>query len=254
MMGATLSQGGRSGDREKFVRAPGLIGAVAIGIATVALTTVACESAHARTSAAHPLVVADITIDRDLDRSTVHLAWTADASNPEITGYRVAIDDQVACRIEAGESLCCVVDGVDPTAKIAVAVVTQAGVGAWVGFNHLPPPRPVDTLGWAAKLFAIVVCLVTVARSIRRMPQHHAITPFGAWAARTPEHGVITRSRWCSLRQRIRVVPECPGALPPLLALDVLSRGHGVADRGSQASDESMFNQARDGSLGLGSV
>jgi hypothetical protein len=170
MMGATLSRGDRSGDREKFVRAPGLIGAVAIGIATVALVAAACESAHARTSAAHPLVVADITIDRDLDRSTVHLAWTADASNPEITGYRVAIDDQVACRIEAGEC-------VDPTAKIAVAVVTQAGVGAWVGFNHLPPPRPVGTLGWAAKVLAIVACLVTVARGIRPhapTPRHHS--------------------------------------------------------------------------------
>ncbi len=200
MMAATLTRGGRRGQPNKSVRAPGLIAATAIGIATVALVAAACESAHARTNAphnppAHPLVVGGITIDRDLDRSTVRVAWTADASNAEIAGYRVAIDDQVACRIEAGESPCCVVDGVDPTATIAVAVVTQAGVGAWVGFNDLPPPRPVGTLGWAAKVLAIVACLVTVARGIRRPPQHHAINPVGAWAARTPEHGVITQSR-----------------------------------------------------------
>ena len=172
MMAATLTRGHRRGHRKKFSRRPGLIAATAIGIATVALIAAACESAHASTNAphsppAHPLVVGGTTIDRDFDRSTVRLAWTADASHAEITGYRVAIDDQTACRIEAGESLCCVVNGVDPTAKIAVAVVTQAGVGAWVGFNDLPPPRPVGTIGWAAKVFAIVVCLLTVARGLR---------------------------------------------------------------------------------------
>jgi hypothetical protein len=149
----------RRADRRHCIRASGLIVAVAILINTTSLAAAPLESLQASTSAphnppAHPLVVVSITTDPNPDHQTIHIAWTAphrdptDASHPTITGYRVAVDQHTACRIDADEPPCCVVDGVGVGSAIKVAVVTDSGVGPWVSEAAVTAPASTPPEPW----------------------------------------------------------------------------------------------------------
>lgn len=177
--------------RPPLIRASGLIVAIAIAILinSTSLAAAPVASAQASTSAphnppAHPLVVASITTDPNPDHQTIHIAWTAphrdptDAPHPTITGYRVAVDQHTACRIDADGPLCCVIDGVGVGSAIEVAVVTDAGVGPWVSEAAVtapastaptstppepwPPAHPVPAHGRLALVSLLLAMLAVV--------------------------------------------------------------------------------------------
>ena len=150
---------------------------VCVVLAVVGMATAETRPAHAEP--VHSLVVASLTVDRNPDHSSIRIAWRAPQSpavQSRITGYRVAVDDQVACHIDPQAPLCCLIDGTPPKAAIDVAVVTEAGLGPWVGVgDRVSPsaeasawvPYPVHATQRPVALLGIALWLLIAHRILR---------------------------------------------------------------------------------------
>ena len=150
---------------------------VFVVLAVVGMATAETRLAHAEP--VHSLVVASLTVDRDPDHRSIRIAWRAPQSaavKPRITGYRVAVDGQVACHIDPQAPLCCLIDGPPPKAAIDVAVVTEAGLGPWVGVGDrvspsaeasAPVPYPVPATYRPVALLVIALWLLIAHRILQ---------------------------------------------------------------------------------------
>ena len=150
---------------------------VFVVLAVVGMATAGPRLAHAEP--VHSLVVASLTVDRNPDHSSIRIAWRAPQSaavKPRITGYRVAVDGQVACHVDAQAPLCCLIDGPIPEAAIEVAVVTEAGLGPWVGVGDrvspsaevfAPVPYPVPATHRPVEVLVIALWLLIAHRILQ---------------------------------------------------------------------------------------